>query len=230
MRLASSGNWRGAGMQVGRAVSGLLFGLSRGPVMLYNGQEVGEPAAGREGFGGDDGRTSIFDYWSMPELQKWVNGGAFDGGQLSQAQKDLRAFYARLVALRGEPAFQEGGFVPLNAANAQNASFGRLSGETASGHWLYAYARHTDAQRFVVVVNLHPTETLRGVRVVLGAPALKAMGIPFEGADAGVRWSLTDRLGPVGAASATAGELANGGVTLADLPPLTSAYFELKKQ
>ena len=41
--------------------------LSKGPVMVYFGQEVGEPAAGAEGFGPDDGRTTIFDYWGVPE-------------------------------------------------------------------------------------------------------------------------------------------------------------------
>ena len=63
--------------------------------MLYNGQEVGEPAAGAEGFGGDDARTTIFDYWSMPELVKWVNGHRYDGDKLSDEQKALREFYGK---------------------------------------------------------------------------------------------------------------------------------------
>jgi glycosidase len=53
--------------------------LSDGAVMLYFGQEVGEPAAGLSGFSGDDGRTTIFDYWGVPEHQKWMNDGKFDG-------------------------------------------------------------------------------------------------------------------------------------------------------
>ncbi|HEX8490025.1 MAG TPA: alpha-amylase family glycosyl hydrolase, partial [Chthoniobacterales bacterium] len=68
VRLAALSEWGSVGMDVGQPVSAILYGLSRGVVMLYNGQEVGEPAAGAEGFGGDDARTSIFDYWSMPEL------------------------------------------------------------------------------------------------------------------------------------------------------------------
>ena len=36
--------------------------IDRGPVMIYFGQEVGEPGAGDEGFQGDDGRTTIYDY------------------------------------------------------------------------------------------------------------------------------------------------------------------------
>jgi hypothetical protein len=79
--------------------------------MLYNGQEVGEPAAGAEGFGGDDSRTSIFDYWSMPVLVSWLNGHRYDGGKLSLEQKSLREFYARLVRLTNEPAFRDGVFI-----------------------------------------------------------------------------------------------------------------------
>ncbi len=46
VRLATPTQWGGIGMEVGRAVSAILFGLSRGPLLLYNGQEVGEPAIG----------------------------------------------------------------------------------------------------------------------------------------------------------------------------------------
>lgn len=62
--------------------------ISSGPVMIYFGQEVGEPGLGVEGFGGEDGRTTIFDYWGVPEHQKWVNNGKFDGGNLSPDQKN----------------------------------------------------------------------------------------------------------------------------------------------
>ena len=119
VRLASPSQWGGVGMQVGRPVAAILYGLSRGPLMLYNGQEVGEPAAGAEGFGGDDSRTTIFDYWSMPALIGWVNGHKYDGGKLSDEQKELRAFYSRLVRLNNEPAFRDGGLFPLNAAKSR---------------------------------------------------------------------------------------------------------------
>src|SRR5206468_11834183 len=94
VRLGARLEWGGVGMNVGRPVAAILYGLSPGPVMLYNGQEIGEPAAGAEGFGGDDARTSIFDYWSMPEFTKWVNDHHYDGGRLSPEQNSLRAFYA----------------------------------------------------------------------------------------------------------------------------------------
>jgi glycosidase len=97
VRLASPTQWSGLGAAVGRPVSAILFGIGRGPVLIYNGQEVGEPAMGAEGFGGDDARTSTFDYWSMPKLAGWVNGHRYDGARLAPEQRALRAWYAGLL-------------------------------------------------------------------------------------------------------------------------------------
>lgn len=226
VRLAGTGQWGGVGMEVGRAVSAVLFGLSRGPVLVYSGQEVGEPAHGAEGFGGDDARTTIFDYWAMPELAKWVNGHRYDGGQLSAAQKKLREFYARLLALVGEPAFRDGECFRLNYANHGNEHFGRVAGETSGGHWVYAYLRFDPAsgQRFLVLANLQPHETLHEVQVRLPREAVAFLEIS---ADSALR--PVERL----AETQSALTLANAGdgavnARAAELPPLTAFYVELR--
>ena len=64
--------------------------LSSSPTMIYFGQEVGEAGAEMAGFG-QPSRTSIFDYIGVPAHQRWMNEGHFDGGQLSTAEKELRA-------------------------------------------------------------------------------------------------------------------------------------------
>ena len=234
VRLAAPSQWGGIGPEVGKPVAAILYGLSRGPAMLYSGQEGGEPARGVEGFGGDDARTSIFDYWSMPELVKWVNGGAFDGGRLSDAQKSLRAFYGRLLRLVGEPAFADGEFFPLNPANRDNAHFGRLPGETANGHWLYAFLRYDRAsgQRVLVVVNLHRSEPLRDVQVHLTPEAIAFLEMTSVNGTAKRFSAITERL------RATDPFVAGNidpvtrlhSVTLSAMPPLTPCVFELKAE
>ena len=223
VRLAGRGHWGGIGMDVGRAVCGVLFGISRGPVLLYNGQEVGEPANGAEGFGGDDARTSIFDYWSMPEFTKWVNSHRYDGGRLSPQQRSLRDFYGRLLAACDAPAFRDGSFIPLNSANTWNPGFGRLDGEPASGHWLYAFLRvpAPGAPPFLVVVNLHRDARLRNVRVQLSDDACRALAaLPDE-------LRLTDRVGGLPPLAFTKRDLLERGCVVPELPPLTPAYFEI---
>jgi glycosidase len=85
--------------EVGRPAMVVSTCLGQGSEMVYFGQEVGEPGLGAQGFSGDNGRTSMFDYTCVPEHQKWMNGGKFDGGGLSPAQKSLREFYRDLLKL-----------------------------------------------------------------------------------------------------------------------------------
>ncbi len=224
VRLAARGEWGGIGMEVGRAVCGVLFGISRGPLLLYHGQEVGEPAEGIAGFGGGNGRTTIFDYWAMPELAKWVNGHRYDGARLSAQQRSLRAFYGRLLAVCGAPAFRDGAFIPLNGANVGNPNFGRIENEPASGHWLYAYLRvpATDAHPFLVIVNLHRSATFREVRVFLSDEARTALG-KMSGP-----LLLEDRVSGLAPLRVAASEVLVDGFTLPELPPLKSGYFEIR--
>ena len=57
--------------------------ISRGPFLIYYGQELGESARDNEGFAGDNDRTTIFDYWSLSTIRRWYDGGKCDGDNLS---------------------------------------------------------------------------------------------------------------------------------------------------
>lgn len=224
VRLAGRDQWGNVGAEVGRAVSTILFGAGRGPVLVYNGQEVGEPADGTEGFGGDDARTTIFDYWSMPELGRWVNGCRFDGGQLSPEQRELRDFYARLLALVGEPAFRDGEFFALNYANVDEPGFGRLPGETASGHWLYAFLRidRKTKQIFLIVANLYPNTSFENIRIRLPKEALEFLELP-----PGSRVRMTELLASSGAITISAAPFEEP-LQVGPIPPLMSNIFAFK--
>ncbi|MDP2424151.1 MAG: alpha-amylase family glycosyl hydrolase [Bacteroidales bacterium] len=118
--------------------------MNSGPVMLYFGQEVGEPADGVSGYSGDDGRTTVFDYFVVPELQKWINKGAFDGGLLKSWQHNLRNFYIRLFNLCQEhDPFYRGDFYDLMWVNR----------ESLDEKHLYAYLRYTENECLLVVLN-----------------------------------------------------------------------------
>ncbi len=230
VRIAAKSQWGGIGMKVGPPVAAILYGLSRGPLLMYNGQEVGEPGAGIEGFGSDDARTSIFDYWSMPELVKWVNDHKYDGGKLSEDQKGLRQLYGRLINLAGEPAFRDGTFIRLNPANRDNPNFGRIGNETPSGHWLYGFLRYDahSSQRFLVMVNLHPQTLMGDVRVKFSGEILEALGLGSVPPDSHI--DLRDRIveNEAAAGGGTISEALDKGLGVDELPPLTARYFELK--
>lgn len=64
--------------------------MNTNPVMVYFGQELGESGMDCEGFSGKDGRTTIFDYWSIDSIRRWRNKGKFDGNTLTIEEKRLQ--------------------------------------------------------------------------------------------------------------------------------------------
>lgn len=126
------------------AIPGMIVSatLSGGPVMIYFGQEVGEHGAGKEGFGGEDNRTTLFDYWGVPAHQRWMNNGAFDGRELTADENTLRGFYIKLLhTSRNNAAIRNG-----NLAMLQNEKLDKKS---------VAYSRYTDSSIALVVANFN---------------------------------------------------------------------------
>jgi glycosidase len=223
VRLAGRGVWGGVGMEVGRPVAAILYGIGRGPLMLYSGQEVGEPGGEMEGYCRDEARTTIFDYWSMRELSKWVNHHLYDGGMLSEEQRGLRAYYGRLLALANEPGLRFGGFRALNWANLRSPNFGTVQGDPASGHWMYAFLRYDprSGQRWMIVANLHRSDAFSDVRIRVPAETVEWMELKGESV------TLTDRLESGPAMSASMAELQEAGLLIQRIPALSAMYLEI---
>ena len=95
----------------------LTSSLMPSPFMLYFGQELGERGMDVEGFSGLDGRTTIFDYWSVPTIRRWRNKGRFDGQLLTAEETALRSTYQRILKLREEQEWARGGFYDLMYVN-----------------------------------------------------------------------------------------------------------------
>lgn len=98
------------------AVSALI---DSGAIMTYFGQELGERGMDAEGFSGTDGRTSIFDYWSLDVLNRWIGKNKdFAGSELTAEERQLREKYQRLLNIATlSPVFCQGGFFDLMYVN-----------------------------------------------------------------------------------------------------------------
>lgn len=118
--------------------------ISTSPTMIYFGQEVGEAGNENAGFG-THSRTSIFDYIGVPKHQRWMNDGKFDGGQLSEREKDLRDFYKRLLNFSINSSALMGEFREIQTMN-RHSTQGYDAG-------IYAYVRWSDSQKLIVVTN-----------------------------------------------------------------------------
>ena len=118
--------------------------LSTSPTMIYFGQEVGEPGAEDAGFGKPT-RTSIFDYIGVPHHQRWLNDKNFDGGQLSEAEKELREFYKRLLNFTISSDALMGEYQEIHFYNKENTE--------GYDHRVLSYARWSNNEKLVVVSN-----------------------------------------------------------------------------
>lgn len=188
--------------------------MSTGPMMIYMGQELGEQALESEGFSGADGRTTIFDYWSLSTLRRWL---ADVGGQTSLTAREqwLRRLYRTVLrACNEETALSEGSFFDLMYVNYDNP--------TVNPHRHYLFIRCHGREVIVVALNFgaekasmsinipqHALDILgiqaavnaRATDLLSGAAGVKTFSskVPFEtevepfGA---VVWKLTTRRRP----------------------------------
>ncbi len=108
----------------GRAAMIVTACLNVNPVMVYFGQELGERGMDAEGFSDKNGRTTIFDYWSIDTIRRWNNGGKWNTALLTREEKSLKRFYSKLLNLcNDEKALREGLFYDLMPANYENRLF-----------------------------------------------------------------------------------------------------------
>ena len=145
----------------GMVVSALLY---QNPLMLYFGQEYGERGMDKEGFSGHDGRTTIFDYWSVGTV---VRAAA---KKLTASEKTLCQQYEQLLHIaRTERAVTDGTSFDLMYVNP-------------SLHRQYAFLRAAGNEALLVVVNFddHP----QTVDVMLPAHAFDFMKLSEKNAQA----------------------------------------------
>ncbi len=132
--------------QKGKPMMVVSATISSSPTMIYFGQEVGEAGNENAGFG-THSRTSIFDYIGVPNHQRWMNGGKFDGGQLSEDEKDLRDFYKKLLNFSINSSALMEKFQELQTANRNITSGYDIA--------IYAYTRWSDTQKLIIVTNFY---------------------------------------------------------------------------
>ncbi|RZK38244.1 MAG: alpha-amylase [Hymenobacter sp.] len=181
--------------------------LASGPIMLYMGQEVGEPAHGVPGFNTGDGRTTLFDYWGVPEHQKWMNQGKFDGAKLSTEQRQLRDFYQRLLTLAGSSeAIRQGKFYELQDANNLGKEYDQNK--------LYCFVRYAAGQKVLVVVNFSDSKTYHPT-LLIPSEVMTRMGLDPQHVH-----TYRDLLG---------GGAAQPGLSLT-LAPLSAQVLEIRPQ
>ncbi len=114
--------------------------MHQNPFMLYAGEEYGERGMDKEGFSGHDGRTTIFDYWSVDTLCRAAQK------KLTDEEKQLYDMHKKVLLLaRKEKAVTQGVSFDLMYVN------GHLERQ-------YAFLRKSGSDLLLVVVNFGDRE------------------------------------------------------------------------
>ena len=132
-----------------KGVPGMIASLlmQQNPFMLYAGEEYGERGMDREGFSGNDGRTTIFDYWSVDTLCRAAQK------KLTADEEALFDIHQKTMLLaRQEKAVTDGVFFDLMYVN------GHLERQ-------YAFLRYAGGELLLVVTNFEDRDVVTDVNI-----------------------------------------------------------------
>lgn len=132
--------------------------INKGAVMVYMGQELGEPAKDAEGFSGLDGRTTIFDYWSLDTLRRWLSDCTASLKGLTKGEKVLRKKYAVLLnAVNKYVSLREGRFFDLMYVNMHSPGI--------DPHRQFAYLRECGGEIAIICLNFDSHDKKMSVNI-----------------------------------------------------------------
>jgi len=145
--------------------------MQTNPMMVYFGQELGEKGMDEEGFSGKDGRTTIFDYWTVDSIRRWRNGGKFGDSLLNDDEKELQKYYANVLNFcNSESAIKEGQFFDIMYANY---------GQSMNEHKQYAFLRKAGKELIIVIANFDSEAATTGITIP--QHAFDYLNIPVTG-------------------------------------------------
>ena len=121
--------------------------MQQNPFMLYAGEEYGERGMDREGFSGNDGRTTIFDYWSVDTLCRAAQN------KLTDDEQQLFDIHKKTMLLaRKEKAVSDGIFFDLMYVNQHMER-------------QYAFLRYVEGELLLVAVNFDDRDVVADIHI-----------------------------------------------------------------
>jgi glycosidase len=121
--------------------------MQTNPFMLYAGQEYGEHGMDKEGFSGHDGRTTIFDYWTVGTLNRALRKA------LTAEEQQLAAIYQTVLNIaRKDKAVTEGLSYDLMYVNQQY-------------HRQYMFLRKSKTSQLLVIANFDDVPATVSLRI-----------------------------------------------------------------
>ena len=146
-----------------KGIPGLVASVLMGsnPFMLYAAEEYGEKGMDKEGFSGVDGRTTIFDYWSIDTLCRAADG------TLSDDEQYIYTMHEKVLQIARKEKAIDGDFYDLMYANPWSDKF--------DNNRLFGFLRKKDKDILLVVCNF--SDHVADIDVNIPAHAMRTLSI-----------------------------------------------------
>ena len=136
--------------------------MKSSPFMLYAAEEYGEKGMEKEGFSGKDGRTTIFDYWSVDTLCR------AEADALNEEERLVFAVHEKTLQIARKEKAVDGDFYDLMYVNPSSENF--------NNEKQFAFLRKKDNELLIVVVNFDDRDV--NIQVRIPSHAFEYLAIP----------------------------------------------------
>ena len=136
--------------------------MKSSPFMLYAAEEYGEKGMDKEGFSGKDGRTTIFDYWSVDTLCR------AEADALNEEERLVLAVHEKTLQIARKEKAVDGDFYDLMYVNPSSENF--------NNEKQFAFLRKKDNELLIVVVNFDDRDV--NIQVRIPSHAFEYLSIP----------------------------------------------------
>ena len=156
--------------------------LNTAPFMIYFGEEIGEKGMDAEGFSGLNGRTTIFDWWSvesLTRLRKMISSGAYrtmdiqkitDAG-LNEDEAEIFCRFAELIRLASAD-------VAIGKGTTYDLCYCNYSSDGFDKNRHFAFLRDYEEHTLLIVANFSQIEA--NMKIMIPEHAFEWMGIPVS--------------------------------------------------
>lgn len=154
--------------------------LNAAPFMIYFGEEVGEKGMDAEGFSGRDGRTTIFDWWSVGSvrrLRKAIAAGAYKDMKISALVKagmkseeaEFFCRFAQIIRFAREDS-------AINMGTTYDLCYNNFGSDGFNKHKHFAFLRDYKEHTLLIAANFSSNDAV--MDIMIPQHAFEWMGIP----------------------------------------------------
>lgn len=155
--------------------------LNTAPFMIYFGEEVGEAGMDEEGFSGRDGRTTIFDWWSVGSvrrLRKVIASKAYEDLKVSKlTAAGMKKEEAEIFCRFAQAVRLASADTAISMGTTYDLCYCNMSSDGFDKNRHFAFLRDYEEHTLLIATNF--SDKAAEMKLVIPEHAFEWMGIPI---------------------------------------------------